>query len=58
MLFGSKCSDSVKTRVLEILQVPNTTIEEKYLGLPTLEGRMSKEKFKSTKERLVKRCFN
>jgi hypothetical protein len=39
----------MKTNVLEILQVVNTTVEEKYLGLPTPEGRMCKEKFKSTK---------
>jgi hypothetical protein len=48
----------VKTKVLEILQVPNTTVEEKYLGLPTPEGRMGNENFKSTKQRLVKRCSN
>jgi hypothetical protein len=28
---------------------------EKYLGLPTPEGRLDKDKFKTTKERLVKR---
>jgi hypothetical protein len=43
---------------MEILQVPNTTVEEKYLGLPTPEGRMDNENFKSTKQRLVKRCSN
>jgi hypothetical protein len=26
MLFGSKCLGTVKARVLEILQVPNTTV--------------------------------
>jgi hypothetical protein len=31
-----------------------TVVEEKYLGLPTPEGHMSKEKFKSAKEQLVK----
>jgi hypothetical protein len=30
--------------------------EEKYLGLPTPEGRMSKGRFKSTKDRLAKKC--
>jgi hypothetical protein len=58
MMFGSKCSDTMKTKVLEILQVPNTSVKEKYLGLPTQEGRICKEKFKSTKQRLVKRCSN
>jgi hypothetical protein len=36
----------MKTKVLGILQVPNTTVEEKYLGLPTPDGRICKEKFK------------
>jgi hypothetical protein len=58
MLFGSNCSNTVKQKVLDILHVPNTTVEEKYNGLPTPNGRMSKEKFKSTKQRLVKRCSN
>jgi hypothetical protein len=39
-----------------VLQVENVTIEEKYLGLPTPDGRMKKERFKSTKERLAKKC--
>jgi hypothetical protein len=34
------------------------TREEKYLGLPTPDGRMSKEKFKTTKERLSKHVTN
>jgi hypothetical protein len=55
MLFGPNCSDLEQERVKEILLVQNPTVEGKYLGLPTPEGRMSKEKFKSTKERFVKR---
>jgi hypothetical protein len=43
---------------MEIVQVLNTTVEEKYLGLSILDGRMSKDKFKSMKQRLVKRCSN
>jgi hypothetical protein len=37
-----------------ILKVGNTTVEEEYLGSLTHEGRMSGNKFKSIKERLVK----
>jgi hypothetical protein len=44
--------------VKEILMAHRTTVEEKYLGLPTPEGRMSKEKFKTMKEWLVKRFSN
>jgi hypothetical protein len=41
---------------MHTVQVRNTAAGENYLGLPTPEGKMGKEKFKSTKERLVKRC--
>jgi hypothetical protein len=58
MMFGSLCTDEQKENVLTVLNVASTAVEEKYLGLPTLEGRMGKEKFKSTKERLVKRFSN
>jgi hypothetical protein len=40
---------------MKILQVTNSNGDEKYLGLPTPEGWMRKGKFKSTKERLVKK---
>jgi hypothetical protein len=58
MLFGKNCSYQEKERVLQILQVPNTAVREKYLGLPMLEGRMNDGKFKSTKEKLVNWCSN
>jgi hypothetical protein len=55
MVFGSGCSLSDQVSVQEILNLRKVTLEEKYLGLPTSEGRMCKNHFKSTKERLVKR---
>jgi hypothetical protein len=58
MMFGSLCTDEQKEKVLAVLNVASTSVEEKYLGLPTPEGRMGKERFKSTKERLVKRFSN
>jgi hypothetical protein len=58
MLFRSLCSDEQKEKVMELLNVASTMVEEKYLGLPTLEGCMDKKKFKSIKERLVKRFSN
>jgi hypothetical protein len=44
--------------MLSLLNVANIVVEEKYLGLPTPNGRMGKGKFKTTKERLVKRFSN
>jgi hypothetical protein len=36
--------------VQEVLSVGNVTQEEKYLGPPTPDGRMGKEKFETIKE--------
>jgi hypothetical protein len=58
ILFISGCMDINKERVKEILRVENTTVDEKYLGLPTHEGGLNKYKFSSTKERLTKRFIN
>jgi hypothetical protein len=55
-VFGSKCSEQQKTQVLETLRKANTGIDGKYLGLPTREGRMNKNKFKTTKEKLINKC--
>jgi hypothetical protein len=56
MLFGSMCTHQNKNIVLELLKVDNVVGESKYLGLPTPEGRMNKERFKMTKVKLVKQC--
>jgi hypothetical protein len=44
-MFGVECQSANKERVKDILQVANVADEEKYLGLPTPQGRMSKDKF-------------
>jgi hypothetical protein len=41
-----------------MLKIKHTTMEGRYLGLPMLEGRMSKDKFKTIKERLVNKFNN
>jgi hypothetical protein len=46
IMFGAHCQQENTKRVKEILQAPNVTTEEKYLGLPTPQGRMNKDKFK------------
>jgi hypothetical protein len=38
MLFGPLCSNVHKEKVMEILHVTSTMVEEKYLGLPTPDG--------------------
>jgi hypothetical protein len=54
IMFGKNCEEDDKKKVKEILNAPQTTKEEKYLGLHTPHGWVSKEHFKSTKERLAK----
>lgn len=57
-MFGAACSEENKEEVTWVLNVQNVAREEKYLGLPTPEGRMGKERFKSMKEKLAKRFDN
>jgi hypothetical protein len=56
-LFGDACQQEDREVVKQILQVTQETFETKYLGLPTPEGRMSKGKFKSLQEQLIKRLI-
>jgi hypothetical protein len=58
ILFGSDCSDADQEMVKGVLKVNNMVVGEKYLGLPTPEGRMNKGRFKSLKERFTKRFTN
>jgi hypothetical protein len=58
IMFGISCMQTNKEQVKAIQNVENTMVDKKYLGLPTPEGRMNKDKFSSTKERLIKRFTN
>jgi hypothetical protein len=42
VLFGAGCSDSNQAAVKEVLGVSTVAVGEKYLGLPTPDGRMNK----------------
>jgi hypothetical protein len=53
-MFGTGCMPMNKEQVKAILNVENIAVDEKYQGLPTREGRMNKDKFSSTKEKLIK----
>lgn len=45
VFFGSACPTVVQDQVRDALSVTSMVFEEKYLGLPIPEGRMSKGKF-------------
>jgi hypothetical protein len=54
MMMGADCVQVTKDRVMQILQVSNVMVEEKYLELPAPQRQMCKNKFKTMKERLAK----
>lgn len=53
ILFGEHCRSSDREEVVQVLQAQNVQFEEKYLGLPTPQGRMSKGWFQNLQERLT-----
>jgi hypothetical protein len=55
MLFSEFCPEDTRKSIKEELKVDQSHFEEKYLGLPTPEGRMKAEKFQPIKERFSKR---
>ena len=57
MLFGESCPLDVKEQVRVVLGVTSESFEEKYLGLPTPEGRMSKGRFQSLQMSMTKRLI-
>ena len=53
-MYGDKCTSEIQAEIKEILKYDTSCFEEKYLGLPVPDGRMSKGKFKSTKGKFTK----
>jgi hypothetical protein len=54
VMYGDGCTQDTQDQLKNILKYETECFEEKYLGLPILEGRMSKGKFKSTKGKFSK----
>uniref|UniRef100_A0A8R7V1H7 Reverse transcriptase domain-containing protein n=1 Tax=Triticum urartu TaxID=4572 RepID=A0A8R7V1H7_TRIUA len=55
ILFGENCNQGDRDDVVRVLGVHNVSFEEKYLGLPTPNGRMSKGRFENIQEKFTKR---
>ena len=53
--FGDSCPMAVKEQVRTELGVTSLTFEERYLGLPTPDGRMSKGRFQNLQMSMTKR---
>jgi hypothetical protein len=58
IMFEKGCRQANQDKVKEVLHVTNAAEDEKYLGLPTSDGRITKNKFKSTKEKLTRKFTN
>lgn len=56
LFFNANTAENMMEEVRECLGVPVCTFEAKYLGLPTPEGCLEKEKFQPITDRLAKRC--
>ena len=57
ILFGKACPANVQAEVRSVLNVSSAVFEEKYLGLPTPDGRMSKGRFQNLQMSLTKRLI-
>lgn len=58
IMFGDSCQQQKQDDVRRILEIERVDFEDKYLGLPTPEGRMKKGRFQPYKDRLGKRVNN
>jgi hypothetical protein len=58
IMFNNNCPVETQESIKAILEVEQSSFEEKYLGLPTPDGRMKAEMFQPIKERFRKICFN
>jgi hypothetical protein len=57
ILFSTGCSEGVQEVVRGVLEVQKNEFEDKYLGLPTPDGRMTKDKFEELQAKLVKQLM-
>lgn len=55
LLFSEFCSQERQEEIKAVLQIQRAGFEDKYLGLPTPEGRMKSEQFQPIKGRFSKR---
>ena len=54
----AKCPSAIIDEIRQALEIQRASFEEKYLGLPTPEGRMKADRFQPICERLGKRMDN
>ena len=57
VFFSPNSGSSVKRGVKAVLQIQREAMSEKYLGLPTPEGRMNRGKFQDVQAKMLKRLL-
>jgi hypothetical protein len=57
ILFSAGCNELIQAQVRGVLNVMKPEFEDKYLGLPTPEGRLTRGKLEVLKAKLVKRLM-
>jgi hypothetical protein len=55
VFFSKRCPETIRQSVKDTLQVPNETLNEKYLGIPSDVGRSLNGAFKYLRDRVWKR---
>jgi hypothetical protein len=50
--FGKGCPEPIREEIKVLLEVPNETLSEKYLGMPTDVGKSMNDAFKYIKDRI------
>ena len=58
LLFSELCPEGIREEIKKTLGVVSASFENKYLGLPTPEGRMKDENFQPILDKFGKRCNN
>jgi hypothetical protein len=56
IFYGNRVAEDTKVEIKDVLLYETESFEEKYLGLPVLEGCLHKGKFKPIKEKFRKRA--
>jgi hypothetical protein len=55
IMFSKKAPPQTQLDVKHVLEIQQSTFEEKYLGFPTIEGRVKKNKLTTSKDKLRKK---
>ena len=58
IFFGKGSTEDTKEQLKAVIGITSEALGEKYLGLPTPDGRMTKGKFQNLQVKITKRLFS